>query len=116
MNSTEVINSLFEALIDWVDSSPRWAGSGYTRVVVELADLPGHPAHVIARRHKAILEAQYAELFRKAKASRPQELAREVALLIEGAMLLMLMHRDRSYGLAAAKAASKLVRLRRKGS
>ena len=112
---TEMINSLFEELIDWVDT-PRWAGSGFTRLVIELADLPGHPARTIARRHKTILEAKYAELFKKAKASRPQELAREVALLIEGAMLMMLVHGDRSYALVAAKAANKLARLRRQGS
>ena len=111
----EVINSLFEALIKWADA-PRWAGSGFTRLVIELADLPGHPARTIARRHKAILEAKYAELFEKAKVSRPQELAREVALLIEGAMVMMMVHRDRSYAHAAAKAAIKLVRLRRQGS
>jgi AcrR family transcriptional regulator len=111
----EVINSLFEALIKWADA-PRWAGSGFTRLVIELADLPGHPARTIARRHKAILEAKYAELFDKAKVSRPQELAREVALLIEGAMVMMMVHRDRNYAHAAAKAAIKLVRLRRQGS
>ncbi len=112
---TEMINSLFDALVEWADT-PRWAGSGFTRLAIELADLPGHPARTIARRHKTILEAKYAELFEKAKASRPRELAREVAILIEGAMLMMLVHGDRSYGLAAAKAANKLVRLRRKGS
>jgi AcrR family transcriptional regulator len=113
MNGTasEMINSLFEALIGWADT-PRFAGSGFTRLAVELADLPGHPARTIARRHKAILEAQYAELFEKANVSKPQELAREVALLIEGAMLMMLVSRDRSYAQAAAKAANKLVRLR----
>ena len=111
----EIINALFKALIDWADT-PRWAGSGFTRLVIELADLPGHPARTIARRHKAIHEAKLAELFEKAKASRPQELAREVMLLSEGAMLMMLVHRDRSYALAAAKAANKLVRLRRQGS
>jgi AcrR family transcriptional regulator len=106
----EIINSLFKALIDWADT-PRWSGSGLTRLVIELADLPGHPARAIARRHKAIHEAKLAELFEKAKAPNPQELAREVTLLSEGAMLMMLVHRDRSYALAAAKAAKKLVRL-----
>ena len=112
---TEMINSLFDALIDWANTLRR-AGSGFTRLAIELADLPGHPARTIARRHKTILEAEYAELFEKAKASRSRELAREVALLIEGAMLMMLVHGDRSYALAAAKAANKLVRLRRQGS
>jgi hypothetical protein len=29
--------------------------------VIELADLPGHPARLIARRHKAMLETQLAD-------------------------------------------------------
>ena len=43
---------------------------------------------------------------------RPSFCMDEIALLIEGAMLMMLVTRDRSYALAAAKAANKLVRLR----
>jgi hypothetical protein len=37
-------------LSGWASSTPRWSGSGFTRLVVELADLPGHPARAIARR------------------------------------------------------------------
>src|SRR5438270_576096 len=51
----DIVDSLFKDLAVWSDT-PRWAGSGFTRLVVELADLPGHPARVIARRHKAMLE------------------------------------------------------------
>jgi AcrR family transcriptional regulator len=104
----EIINALFKALMDWSER-PRWAGSGFTRLVIELADLPGHPARTIARRHKAIHEAKLAELLEKAKAPNARELACEVMLLSEGAMLMMLVHRDRGYALAAAKAANKLV-------
>src|SRR5262245_51986339 len=45
-----MINGLFSELAVWADK-PRWAGSGFTRLVIELADLPGHPARLIARRH-----------------------------------------------------------------
>jgi hypothetical protein len=37
------------------------ARPGFTRLVIELADLPGHPARLIARRHKAMLETQLAD-------------------------------------------------------
>jgi AcrR family transcriptional regulator len=47
-----MIDTLFRDLAVWSDK-PRWAGSGFTRLVIELADLPGHPARMIARRHKA---------------------------------------------------------------
>jgi AcrR family transcriptional regulator len=104
----DIIDALFRDLAVWSDK-PRWAGSGFTRLVIELADLPGHPARTIARRHKAMLEAHLAELFAKAKVNSPRERAREVWLLSEGAISLILVHRDRSYAAAAAQAAKKLI-------
>ena len=105
-----IVDTLFRDLAAWADK-PRWVGSGFTRLVVELADLPGHPARVIARRHKAMLEAHLAELLARAKVASPRETAREIWLLSEGAISLMLVHRDRSYAAAAALAAKKLLRL-----
>lgn len=104
----DIIDTLFKDLAAWSDT-PRWAGSGFTRLVVELADLPGHPARIIARRHKAMLEAHLAELFAKAGVSRPRESAREVWLLSEGAISMILVHRDHSYAATAAQAAKRLI-------
>ena len=106
-----MIDALFRDLAVWSDK-PRWAGSGFTRLVIELADLPGHPARTIARRHKAMLEAHFAEMLARAGIERPRETAREVWLLSEGAISLILVHRDRSYAAAAAQAAKKLIRYR----
>ena len=105
----EIIDGLFRDLAAWSDT-PRWAGSGFTRLVIELADLPGHPARTIARRHKAMLEAHLAELFVRAKVDAARERAREVWLLSEGAISLILVHRDRSYAAAAGQAAKALLR------
>jgi hypothetical protein len=60
--------------------------SGFTRLVVELADLPGHPARVIARQHKAQLEYHLAEQLAVAGIARSRESAREIWLLAEGAI------------------------------
>ncbi len=49
------VEALFTELSRWA-SRPGWEGAGFTRVVMELADLPGHPARAIARRHKAAVE------------------------------------------------------------
>lgn len=103
-----IIDGLFQQLAVWSDK-PRWAGSGFTRLVIELADLPGHPARLIARRHKALLEAHLAEMFAQAGLARPRERAREIWLLSEGAISLILVHGDRSYAAAAAQAAKRLV-------
>jgi hypothetical protein len=74
---------------------------------MELADLPGHPARKIARRHKEAVEARLASAFGSAMASA------EVMLLIEGAMTLLLVHGDRRYGEIAAAAANALIRRHR---
>lgn len=103
-----ITDALFEDLKVWSDT-PRWAGSGFTRLVIELADLPGHPARKIARRHKAELENHFAELLAKAGAVSPKDTAREIWLLSEGAISLILVHGDRTYATAAAKAARKLI-------
>ena len=76
---------------------------------MELADLPGHPARVIARHHKAAREAWWANLLRQSGVSSPLQRAREVVLLMEGAMAMILIHGDRKYAEAAAKAAKRLM-------
>jgi AcrR family transcriptional regulator len=107
----QIVEALFRDLAVWSDK-PRWTGSGFTRLVIELADLPGHPARTIARRHKAMLEAHFAEVLARAGVERPRETAREIWLLSEGAISLILVHRDRSYAAAAGIAAKKLIRYR----
>jgi len=105
----KIVDLMFRDLAVWADT-PRWAGSGFTRLVVELADLPGHPARLIARRHKAMLEQHFAAVLRKAGVARPRERARAIWLLSEGAISLMLVHNDRRYVRAAATAAKELLR------
>ncbi|RWM05342.1 TetR/AcrR family transcriptional regulator [Mesorhizobium sp.] len=103
-----LIDKLFEGLVKW-SSKPRWAGSGFTRLAIELADLSGHPARSIAREHKVLMKQQLETLLAEAKVLAPKARARELALLIEGAMVMILIHGDRSYCTAAAEAAKRLV-------
>jgi AcrR family transcriptional regulator len=105
----ELIDTFFSELADWA-AKPKWSGGGFTRVVVELADLRGHPARAIARQHKAAVEKWLADALAAARISSSRDRAREVMLLMEGAMILMLVHGDRSYAKAAARAAKSLVR------
>jgi AcrR family transcriptional regulator len=107
----QMIAAMFEQLAIWSDT-PRWAGSGFTRLVVELADLPGHPARVVARRHKALLEQQLADLLARAGIADATDAAREIWLLSEGAISSMLVHSDRRYAAAAGRAALTLLRAR----
>jgi AcrR family transcriptional regulator len=107
----EIVDALFRELAVW-SAKPKWAGSGFTRLAVELADLPGHPARAVARRHKAVLEDYLAGLLAKANISSPRDRAREITLLTEGAMVMILIHGDRSYADAASRAARALIQPR----
>lgn len=107
----ELIESFFGQLGEWA-GTPRWSGGGFTRVVVELADQRGHPARAIARKHKAMVERWLQEALADVHVAQPGQRARDIMLLMEGAMALMLIHGDRQYANAAARAALQLIRLR----
>ena len=103
------IDSFFADLSEWA-AKPKWSGGGFTRAVVELADLRGHPARAIARNHKTAVEQWLADGLATGGVSSHREHAREIMLLTEGAMALMLIHGDRGYAQTAARAAKRLVR------
>lgn len=103
-----MIDALFTQLAQWA-AAPRFTGTGFTRVAIELADLPGHPARTIARRHKKTVEDLLAGLLDKAGVACANERAREVMLLWEGSLTLMLIHGDQSYAEAAKRAAIRLL-------
>jgi AcrR family transcriptional regulator len=107
-SADEILDVLFSELVRW-STKPGWTGAGFTRLAMELADMPGHPARAIARRHKAALEAWWAGLLEKAGVASSAERSREVVLLMEGATALILIHRDRAYAEAARQAAKRLV-------
>ena len=108
----EFIDTYFAQLGDWA-AKPKYSGGGFTRVVVELADLRGHPARAIARKHKSAVEKWLAEGLATTGIASSVDRAREVMLLTEGAMALMLIYGDRSWAKAAAAAAKKLLRTAR---
>ena len=111
-NRNGLIDSFFGQLAGWASATPRWTGSGLTRLVVELADLPGHPARAIARSAKETTEIWLTERLRKVQVTHAAARARDIMLLMEGAMSLMLIHGDLAYIDAAAKAAKALVKIK----
>jgi len=104
-----MIDHLFADLARW-SASRRFTATGFTRIVMELADLPGHPARKIASRQKAALESWLEREFERRKIRLPEIRAREIVLLLEGATALMLVHANRDYAAAAAEAAKRLLR------
>jgi AcrR family transcriptional regulator len=104
----QIVESWFAALHRW-SSKQRWPGSGFTRVAMELADLPGHPARALAQRHKSIMISELAKRLADAGVKSALERAREIWMLTEGAMVMILIQGDASYAITAAEAAKRLV-------
>jgi AcrR family transcriptional regulator len=96
------IDNLFAELAGWA-AKPRWAGAGFTRIAMELADLRGHPARLIARKHKTAIEDRLARVLGSRRA------AVELTLLLEGTMAMLIISGDRRYAEAAASAAKRLL-------
>ena len=104
----ELIEAYFAQLREWA-KRPKYSGAGFTRAVAELADLRGHPVRAIARKHKAAVEKWLAGQLAAAGIAAAGERARELMLLTEGAMALMLIHGDPGWADAAARAAKRLL-------
>jgi AcrR family transcriptional regulator len=104
----DLVDGLFADIVTWA-GTPRWSGSGFTRLVVELADFPDHPARAIARKHKAMLETHVANELQRLGVASPRERSRQIWLLAEGPMLSMLIHQDPAYVDVASGAAKELL-------
>jgi AcrR family transcriptional regulator len=104
----ERVVRLFAALASFADQ-PKWRGCGFTRAAVELAGQPGHPAVVMAADHKRRFEAWLAAKLASGGVADAPALARQLMVLLEGAIALMLVHRDVAYARTAGEAAAALV-------
>ncbi len=103
----DYLAALFGQLEIWA-SEPGWHGSGFTRLTMELADLPGHPVRHAAHHHKSAVEDWLADELKRLGAQHSNQLARQVMLLIEGCLSLVLIHGDTTYVSEAARVASQL--------
>jgi AcrR family transcriptional regulator len=89
-------------------TNPRWKGCGFLRTVAELASTPGHPAVKAGAAHKKKMEAMFADAFRAEGLSKPEDRARQVMLLFDGALTEMFVHRDPDYAKVAGRMAATL--------
>ncbi|MBF9031608.1 TetR family transcriptional regulator [Rhodobacterales bacterium HKCCE3408] len=102
------VRRLFDDLEAWADSK-TYLGSGFTRLASELGDLRGHPAMRLAQLHKATLEAMLSEHLASRGTADADLLARQIWVLMEGAMIMALLHKDSAYVRVARGAALRLV-------
>jgi len=106
--AADMIDNLFAELKRWADG-PTWLGSGFTRITTELADMPGHPARKAASRHKSKVENWLADRLERHGIATPDNIARQIMVLVEGAMSLSLIHGNTRYMESSAAAAKALL-------
>lgn len=99
--------SLFDVLDEWFTSS-HFRGCAFINATVELAD-PRHPARKPAILHKQRNRDYVQELAAAAGVSEPMNLAKQIMLLVEGAIVTALVQDDLKAARNAKVAASVLV-------
>lgn len=102
------VTAIFHELREW-SKAPNWQGSGFTRAALELAWAPGHPARKAAAKQKELVEAAVTASLVRAGAQGAHGMARTILVLIEGAMVLRLIHGDGNWIDVAEKAARSLL-------
>jgi AcrR family transcriptional regulator len=110
---SERIRRMFDQVAEFA-GDPKWKGCGFARAAAELAGLPGHPAIAAASDHKHQFEAWLSELLLAECIREHKLLARQLTVLLDGAVTEILIHRDGSYAEAAGIAAAALIENGRK--
>jgi AcrR family transcriptional regulator len=88
----------------------RWNGCGFLRSSAELANMPGHPAVQVVRRHKKRVEEWLAEECGAGGCHAPRTVARRLMILMDGGFATVLTHRDPTYLKDAGEAAVVMIR------
>jgi AcrR family transcriptional regulator len=92
-----------------VANVPKWKGCGFQRAAAELAGSPGHPALKIGSAHKKKFELWLASRITAEGLDNTALRARQVMIVLEGAVAQMLIHRDPAYVQAAGQIAAGLL-------
>jgi AcrR family transcriptional regulator len=107
-NIAERMTRLFQRLGSQARSR-EWLGCGFMRVTAELANMPGHPALVVARAHKLAVQEWLRDGLIAEQWPEPDVLARTLLVLIDGTVAQLLMHRDPAYAEASVAAVQWLL-------
>lgn len=108
---TEQIEGLFVSFARQAENA-AWHGCPFARAVSELREFESDAISEIAARHKRIFEEWLECHFASNSVAEPAFLARQIMVLVDGAITQLLIHRDPSYATAAGSAAVALIRQR----
>jgi AcrR family transcriptional regulator len=106
-SSRDRLLAVFDAYAEWL-AGDGFRGCAFVNAAVELADSE-HPALEVARAHKATLRRHLADLAAEAGSHRPEAVANELLLLLDGAAVAAQLSRGLAPLDAARDAARRLL-------
>lgn len=104
---SEQLLAIFDALREWFEG-PDFRGCAFINASVELAN-PDHPGHRVALEHQQSIYRYIKSLAQAAEISSPEQLARQLLLLVQGAIVVAMMEGSWSTASQAKKAAAMLI-------
>lgn len=106
--------AIFDALREWFEE-PDFRGCAFINASVELAN-PEHLGHRVALEHQQSIYRYILSLAQSAEVSSPEQLARQILLLVQGAIIVAMMEGSWSTASQAKKAAAILIQAASKPS
>lgn len=99
--------AVFDVLAEWV-CAPEFASCTFIKASSEYGER-AHPIHAMAATHKQLMQSALAGLAKEAGALNPEHLARQLDLLIQGAIVLAHLHDPKERVMDAKKAARAVI-------
>lgn len=106
-NPSKQLLAIFDALREWFEG-PDFRGCAFINASVELAN-PDHPGHRVALEHQQSIYRYILSLAQAADIVSPEQLARQLLLLVQGAIVVAMMEGSWSTASQAKKAATILI-------
>ncbi|BAY91270.1 TetR family transcriptional regulator protein [Tolypothrix tenuis PCC 7101] len=104
---TKRLLAIFDALREWFEG-PDFRGCAFMNASIELAN-PDHPGYRVALEHQQSIYQYILQLAQAAEVTLPEQLARQLLLLVQGAIVVALMEGSWSTASQAKKAAVMLI-------
>ena len=104
---TKQLLAIFDALREWFEG-PDFRGCAFINASIDLANRD-HPGHRVALEHQQSIYSYILNLAQTAEIASPEQLARQLLLLVQGAIVVAMMEGSWSTASQAKKAAVMLI-------
>lgn len=110
----ERVRSLFQRIVEAI-SDPAWRGFHFLRVSAEFGDRPDHPAHAVVAGAQQDMERWLETELARGPFPRPGLLARQLVVMLNGLLIMQLVHRSPDYGVAVLSLLGEVLAAARAG-